>query len=129
VRCFSRFATARFESRLKLPWVKLRLIKSFVLLAIMLHWNCKCVNLSCLLLSTVLALAEPGCLHYLAASLTDFDPKSWVVRAGILDASNVVKYSFSFFDVTSLLVCSGWGIYPSGGPIVRGPAADAACVV
>jgi hypothetical protein len=26
---------------------------------------------------------------------------------------------FALFDVTSLLVASGWGLYPSGGPIVR----------
>jgi hypothetical protein len=32
---------ARFESRLNIPWVKLRLIKALVLLALMLHWHCK----------------------------------------------------------------------------------------
>jgi hypothetical protein len=115
---------ARFETKLKLPWIKLRLLKAMFLVMLFMHWNCEGFSCRMSPFSTVRRLDcgfrdfVAGCLHFLTASLNDFHEKTWVARNGLVYASDFTQYTFSLMAVVSMMVGCGWGTYPSGGPMV-----------
>lgn len=60
-----------------------------------------------------------ACLHFLAASLSGFDSRCWVVVNGVQHSSHVTQYVYSLFAVVAMMAGVGWGTYPDGGPTVR----------
>eukprot|EP00911_Craspedida_sp_UC1_P002578 UC1_evm1s1911 len=84
--------TQRWQDAFNFNSAWLRMVRLIVTMVLMAHWN--------------------GCMQFLAAKLSEFPAKCWVVRHGLLDVDPFTQYGWALFKALSHMLCIGYGRDP-----------------